>query len=110
MEIINNYQETINYYNRKLGHAQDEWQSGVREMEMLISLLEENWQGRAGEEAVLKLEEFRREAAAPINDMEAMRAYLAALGLAIEEELRRLAEEEAKREMMECMPEEGLHK
>lgn len=98
MEIISNYAEMLGHYQSKLNSAQEDWSFVTKEMQAISALIGEGWYGRAGEEAELKLDELRKAAGRPTGEMEDVRAALASLGLAIEEELRRLAEEEAKAE------------
>lgn len=95
MEIINTYDETIAHYSMKLSHAEEELNLALKGLQELEILAADGWQGIAGGEMITKLQDVRREALAPRNDMEQIRSSLAQLGTVIEDEIRSLEAEAA---------------
>lgn len=96
MEIINTYDETLAYYDRKLRHAEEELDDALRSIKGLGTPLASGWAGPAASAFAEGMEALSQKMREPKQEIGQVRQALFKLRTAIEEEIRALAQEEAK--------------
>jgi len=87
MEIVNGYEDMIAYYRSRIQYADDELYDGMRLLKELETMIPAGWDSRAGNEAVLRLEELQRDGRYLRDQLEDIRTSLARCEAAMEEEM-----------------------